>query len=300
MSTLREVIVSSKENRPVAIGSLSDIGRLRKANQDRVWVREGAIGALDLDAILVVADGMGGHAGGEKAAETAIEAFRNTLEHIGPVEVQKGGVLRVLEDAAHVANKAVESAGIALGLEGMGTTFTSLTLEGGKVHLVHAGDSRAYAIRRGKVHQLSTDHSWVQEQVAAGLLRADEAREHPARNMITRALGIAGPLEFQAASFSIKGVQALVLCSDGLHNNVTDKEIADIALKGTPQRSCEKLVELANERGGQDNISVVVARPGLESEEDPKAAIQDVDTLELAGRRGSPLWARFLRTLLRR
>jgi len=289
-----------KANRPVAIGSCSDIGKVRKTNQDRVWVSDRTIGALDVNPILVVADGMGGHAGGEKAAETAIEAFWKTLANTRPEDGKKGGDLQALESAALEAHEAVKTTGKALGLEGMGTTFTSLALEGGKALLVHAGDSRAYAIRKGKAHQISTDHSWVEEQVAAGLLKAEEAREHPSRNVITRALGIAGPLEFQATSVSMKGVKALVLCSDGLHNKVTDEEIAEMALKYTPQKSCERLVALANERGGQDNISVIIARPGPANEEGSEAATQGLDTQKLAGRPRRSLGVRILRSLLRR
>jgi serine/threonine protein phosphatase PrpC len=254
-----------RRNQTIDIGSASDTGMKRAMNQDRVFSQKGETGNLHADALVIVADGMGGHAAGDIAATTAIETFTSAL---GSAD-QGNGTLAAMERAALEANRSVFEKAHNENLEGMGTTLTAVALSGADAMIAHIGDSRAYLIKSGKAQQVSTDHSWVEEQVQAGRLKAEDAREHPSRNVLTRALGIDSDARFEIKTVALRGAQSLVLCSDGLYNHVTDAEIAKHTIDQGAQKACDALVKLANERGGTDNISVVIATlPSLASDED--------------------------------
>jgi len=254
-----------RRNQTIDIGSASDTGMKRAMNQDRVFSQKGETGNLHADALVIVADGMGGHAAGDIAATTAIETFTSAL---GSADLGNG-TLAAMERAALEANRSVFEKAHNENLEGMGTTLTAVALSGADAMIAHIGDSRAYLIKSGKAQQVSTDHSWVEEQVQAGRLKAEDAREHPSRNVLTRALGIDRDARFEIKTVALRGAQSLVLCSDGLYNHVTDAEIAEHAVGQRAQKACDALVKLANERGGTDNISVVIATlPSLASDED--------------------------------
>ena len=253
-----------RRKQTIEIGSLSDVGKRRQSNQDRVLSQKGKVGNLQADALLIVADGMGGHAAGDVAAQTALDTFTSAL---GSTDRGDSTLPAAMERAALEANRSVFEKAQNENLQGMGTTFTAVALSGTDALIAHIGDSRAYLIKSGKAQQISTDHSWVEEQVRAGRLKAEDAREHPSRNVLTRALGIGSDAQFEIKTVALRGAQSLVLCSDGLYNHVTDAEIAEHSVGQRAQKACDALVKLANERGGTDNIAVVIATwPSLASD----------------------------------
>ncbi len=229
-------------------GSATDVGRRRQNNQDMV---------LESDIIFAVADGMGGHQGGEVASLTAVEALRQAFRSQPTME----GFERAIQEAnAAVMNEAARG---SVELRNMGTTLTALALIAGGdddlLAVANIGDSRAYLLRDGELSQLTDDHSVPQELFRQGQLTEDEAAADPRRNILTRVLGPSfgeGPDIQNIVPFA---GDRLVLCSDGLYNEVSDAEIAKVARTvEDPGEAARRLVEQANANGGADNISVVV------------------------------------------
>jgi serine/threonine protein phosphatase PrpC len=229
------------------VGSASDVGKVRVNNQDQLLVAA---------PLFAVADGMGGHAAGEVASLTAVEALKAAF---GANPTAEG-----LAAAVREANRAVwEKAAHDPGLMGMGTTLVALALvnEDGedRLAIVNVGDSRVYLLRQGELEQLTTDHSLVQELVDEGRLTEDEATVHPQRHVLTRALGA-------DAEVSVDSIQVLpfkgdrfLLCSDGLPREVTDAQVASILRRfADPEEAAKELVAEARAHGGNDNITVVV------------------------------------------
>ena len=225
--------------------SLSEKGQVRDNNEDSCFCD---------GRVFVVADGMGGHRGGEVASSTAIETFlRFEKDHRGldPQNRIREGIL-----AANL--ELYEQAQSDPRLEGMGTTFTCALL-GEEVYLGHVGDSRAYLWREGKLTLLTRDHSLVERMVREGYITRSEARNHPQRNIILRALGVSDDLEVDLDSFAALPQDRLLLCSDGLTGTLKDEDINHI-ITGVvePDECCRHLVDAANDRGGFDNITVVL------------------------------------------
>ncbi len=230
----------------------SDLGRKRAANEDRYAL------APDL-GLYLVADGMGGHRAGRVASELAAEA---TLAALRTLEAAEASLTDKLRYAVAAANRAVLSAARARPeLTGMGTTLVALLAGRGRVALAHVGDSRAYLIRGGRIRQLTDDHSLVAELVRRREISARDARGHPHRHVLTRALGVRRTVEADLAELTPAAHDHFVLCSDGLTTQVDDAEIVQaVAADADLEAACEQLVELANARGGDDNISVVLVR----------------------------------------
>ena len=241
---------------------LTDVGRKRKHNEDAF--------ALDIsEGLFIVADGMGGHAAGEVASKITVEtigefiaATRQKEEATWPFKYNHELDFNSnrLAVAIEKANERVMAAVAAQPwLKGMGTTVVAGLLNEKILSLAHVGDSRAYLFRDGQLSRLTDDHSWVHEQVTAGILTEEEAKTHPLKNVVTRALG-GGPSvspDLQELIFSLG--DRFLLCSDGLTTMVSDEEIHDTASTvRQPQLLCQKLVDMANEKGGVDNITVVV------------------------------------------
>jgi PPM family protein phosphatase len=233
----------------IDIGSATDIGRVRERNEDAILVSP---------PLFVVADGMGGHRGGDVASHIAVE----TMEEL---EGEDGGSL-----AEHVrrANRAVwDRSSEDQGLTGMGTTLTAARIDGDSVALAHVGDSRAYLLRDGTLRQLTDDHTLVARMVRAGEITEEEAEVHPHKNVMTRALGTEETVEVDEDAVALEDGDRLLLCSDGLTGMVTEDQIqAILEANPDPQTAAERLVRSANRAGGVDNISVVVlaatAEPG--------------------------------------
>ncbi len=240
------------------IGSLSDVGRERSENQDSVGYFQTSDGRWSL---FLVCDGMGGHAGGQRASQLAVEVIGRAFGQL----VETRGIGEALERAIVAANTAIfNEASENPTLKGMGTTCVAVVTGGGEALFAHVGDSRIYRIRPRSVEQLTKDHTAVQRMVDGGLLTEEEAREHTESNVLARCLGVRETVqpELRGPEPVLPG-DRLLLCSDGLTGLVEDEIIAAIASMYPPQEAVSKLVELANDHGGHDNISVqLVYRKG--------------------------------------
>jgi serine/threonine protein phosphatase PrpC len=236
------------------VAARTDIGRLRKNNEDALWVDEPL-------GLLIVADGMGGHAGGEVASTAAVEAIAVYVrEHLaGSEAVDQEAAL--LQAAVRTADEAIwNTARAHRELQDMGTTVVLALCRGNQVHIAHVGDSRAYLLRHGELRQLTEDHSVVARLIKAGQLTPARARSHPLRHQITRYLGNRQAVAELRCVTWWPG-DYLLLCSDGLTNMLEDHHLKELILQsGTDvQAACEALIARANANGGEDNISVVLA-----------------------------------------
>jgi protein phosphatase len=239
------------------IGSACDVGRKRKANQDALAVLLPEEGIL-LPPLLVVADGMGGHLGGETASRLVIEAFREVYIQLQP-PLEAARALRICVERSHQSIR--EGASKDLNLKGMGSTVVAAFLHNERVDMLNVGDSRAYLLRGQEVQQISTDQSWVMDQVRAGKLTLDQARHHKKRNHISMSLSANRPsITPIIKEETFEPDDILLLCSDGLWGVVPDSIVWAAANEFDPQEAAEKLVTLANQSGGPDNISVIVAQ----------------------------------------
>jgi protein phosphatase len=232
--------------------ALSDVGRRRRSNEDCYAL------AADL-GLYLVADGMGGHTAGQVASRLAAEAAVGALRTLVDAPATLAEKLRY---AVAAANREILSRAQAQPeLTGMGTTLVALLAGDDRVALAHVGDSRAYLIRGGRIRQLTDDHSLVAELVRRREISESAARGHPHRHVLTRALGVRRSTEPDLAELTPTAEDTFVLCSDGLTGHVGDAEIARVVSEaGDPDGACEQLVGMANERGGEDNITVVVVR----------------------------------------
>jgi len=244
---------------------------MREGNEDS-FLASGSLAA--------VADGMGGHSAGEVASAAATEELRSLQDGAAWRGERSAG--EALKWAVMEANRRIrEMAAGDKSLEGMGTTITALLSDGDVIHLAHVGDSRAYLLRKGELSQLTEDHTLVQELVKQGKLRPEDAKRHPQGSIITRALGVDADVQVDTATFKIISGDRLLLCTDGLTGVVDQATIRNVLLRvRDPQQASERLVALANEQGGPDNITVVV----LDSDgSGPDTGVID-PTGELAGR----------------
>jgi len=245
----------------------TDVGMKRRLNEDVYLLDEEA-------GVYLVADGMGGHAAGEVASRVATDEILRTFKS-APNETDETWPEHWDTDLSATANLIVDS--IVAGhhrvtmamnkdaeLKGMGTTVVvAVHLPGdGKLVVCHVGDSRAYRFRNGDLALLTSDHSWVHEQVEAGFLTEEAARSHPLKNVVTQALGGNSEPRVDVIEDEIREDDLYLLCSDGLNSMLTDDEIAAVLETGGPlEDTCNQLIAEANERGGNDNISVVLLRP---------------------------------------
>ena len=227
-----------------SFGSRTDIGCLRDHNEDSLVVTP---------PLFAVADGMGGHAAGEVASEIAVRV----LSELAPEHPDGEALGRAIEEA----NRAViQAAREGRGRQGMGTTMTAAMLEGERLVIAQVGDSRAYLLHQGKLQQLTRDHSLMADMIEAGQLTPEEARTHPQRSVITRALGSDAHLHPDIYEINVETGDRLLICSDGLSGMVCDNEIeSTLARVRDPQRCASQLVNEAIANGGHDNVTVIVA-----------------------------------------
>jgi PPM family protein phosphatase len=247
----------------VTAAVLSDVGCHRESNEDRAEVvqpsesRRGGV-------LAVVADGMGGHAAGEVASGLAVDVIRGAYQEC------TGDPANCLSEALQQANRAIyDTARRDERLGGMGTTCTAVVVEKGQAHLAHVGDSRLYLVRGGGIYRMTEDHSAVMDLVRRGLLTAAEARHHADKNVILRALGTHPSVRVATwdQPMPVRAGDTLLLSSDGLHDLVEDEEIGEVVLSQPLEQACRRLVDLARERGGPDNITVVLLHFETESSE---------------------------------
>jgi protein phosphatase len=244
---------------------MNDVGVKRTNNEDNYLIND----ELNL---FVVCDGMGGHAGGEFASAIAVNTVEEVLTsieirpdegsfdgdaHDGPIELMR----EKLRYAIRLAGKRIfEKALIETEYKGMGTTCLALIVDNGNAFLAHVGDSRGYLVREGRIEQLTEDHSLVNERLRAGLITEEEAKNHKLKNIITRSLGFMEDVEIDLQVRAVRRGDQFLLCSDGLSNLVEGEEMGEALNKYTPQVAARYLIETACERGGDDNVTVVVVR----------------------------------------
>lgn len=243
---------------------LSDVGKKRSRNEDSFLVND----ELNL---YVVADGMGGHSGGEFASRLAVSTMDEVLQTINsdPDATVISGVNSEETEFGDRLKYAIEVAGQKIfdqslydpELKGMGTTITTVLIDGDVAYIANVGDSRVYLARGNEIKQLTNDHSLVSEQMRAGLLSAHDAKKHSMKNIITRSVGYQEEVEIDLLKQKLGVGDVLLLCSDGLTNQVDDQEIlATIQKSSDIPSTCRTLVDMANAHGGDDNITVVLCR----------------------------------------
>ena len=236
--------------------SATDVGQKRKMNQDYVFVSKDPVG--NLPNLFVVADGMGGHNAGDFASSHAVQILVDEIRKDADFNP-----IKVLRHAIETANMEIlERAQQDEALKGMGTTMVVATIVGHYAYVANVGDSRLYLIQ-GQIRQVTRDHSLVQEMVRMGELKPEEARNHPDKNIITRALGAERSVDIDFVDLKMEPDSTILMCSDGLSNMVEDSKIEEIILDKTEElpRKGEELLEEANRNGGKDNIAVILVEP---------------------------------------
>ncbi len=219
-------------------------GAVRRQNQDSYFARPDA-------GLWAVADGMGGHEGGEWASAKLVEKFEAIGEFGGLDEAAEA-----VADAIRKANRSILREGERRGKQ-MGTTIVSLLVRGRNYRVIWVGDSRAYLLRGGKLRQLSRDHTQVQEMVSRGILQPADAVDHPMGHVLSRAIGVREEVEMDSVEGELQPGDTFLLCSDGLHGYVEEEEISRLLARGSPERATEELVERTLAAGAPDNVTVI-------------------------------------------
>ncbi|HPQ80940.1 MAG TPA: Stp1/IreP family PP2C-type Ser/Thr phosphatase [bacterium] len=261
----------------------SDVGKKREKNEDSFLV------AGDL-CLYAVADGMGGHQGGDFASSIAVSTIEEivrelendpemTLQEEAAVPIRAGEYQGYLRYAIQLASQRIyEKASVEAALKGMGTTAVVLLFRNNKAYIANVGDSRAYRMRRDRIDQITKDHSLVGEQIRAGILSQADARSHRLKNIITRSVGFQEEVDADIDIRVVREGDRFLLCSDGLSNMMEDEEILEVAATNTPEAACRRLVDIANERGGDDNITVVIVE--VKKLDPESAGVESEPTME--------------------
>ena len=238
------------------IFSMTDAGRRREMNQDYMFASDTAVGKLP--NLFIVADGMGGHKAGEYAAKTAVESIVDYIEHD-----DSGLAVAAIKKAIGEANKRIlKESIIDIEKEGMGTTIVAATIKGEKLIAANVGDSRLYIINESGITQVTVDHSFVEEMIRSGRIVRSEARNHPDKNKITRAVGVFPKVDVDFFEAKVAPGDTVLLCTDGLTNMVEDEEIKKIVLgQRDIVEKTQTLIEVANKNGGTDNITALLIEP---------------------------------------
>lgn len=235
------------------IGNHSDPGRVRKINEDYFGSFKGDYGNL-----LIVCDGMGGHQGGEIASRLAVDSIKNHFEILSGAFVPQDELRKCLIETN---KKIIEAAGGDSSLSDMGSTAVVALIIGNELYTANLGDSRIYIVSNEGIVQLTKDHSLVQQMIDSKMITAEHAKDHPQKNVITKSLGIQNDPEPDITEpIELAGNEILILCSDGLTNYVSDEEILKTVNESSAQDAANRLVEMANARGGGDNITVQVVK----------------------------------------
>jgi len=249
--------------KPFSIGYQSDTGRVRTQDEDSLAIMDVSTiyhSQEQRRILMIVADGLGGHAKGEIASRLVVETVTRTVGL---------GLLEVIDDAEALLRSSLLQANHIIldqvqthpANQGMGSTASVALVDDQRLFVGHVGDTRVYVIRNQMI-QITNDHSTVQQLIDRGLITREQARTHPRRNEVTRALGIQSQVKVDTHTLRLETGDYILLCCDGLINEVQDMEIQNLVLRSTNvQQACDKLVELANQRGGHDNISIVLVGP---------------------------------------
>ena len=236
--------------------SATDVGRKRKINQDSIFASDRPVG--NLPNLYIVADGMGGHNAGDFASRYAVNTVRDYI-----AGSREKNPVKLIDEAIRLANRGIiREAGRHEEKYGMGTTIVVTTVVDRYAYTANVGDSRLYLFEDGSLKQITKDHSLVEEMVRLGEITEEDARTHPDKHIITRAVGADEEIEIDFFDYQLPPDSLLLMCSDGLTNMVTDEEIRKILLRGDGlEENVESLIGTANENGGKDNIAVIMVRP---------------------------------------
>ncbi len=235
--------------------SITDIGQRREMNQDYVYTSEKPVG--NLPNLFIVADGMGGHNAGDYASKYTVETIVDVASKSKLTEP-----IAILDEAIQTANRMlIDRANENPQMKGMGTTVVALTILGSHLFIANVGDSRLYVVNQ-EIQQITRDHSLVEEMVRLGELDKEIAREHPDKNIITRAIGAIAEVDIDFFEIDVEPGDSILMCSDGLTNMIEDEDIRAIIMSQRDvAEQAEKLVDTANRNGGRDNITVIVIHP---------------------------------------
>jgi len=242
----------------VEVGFVSHVGMVRNENQDSYgyFEPEDETELRRKGRVLIVCDGMGGHNGGTIASRTTVDAMLRTVS-ASRQETPRA----LLLEAISTANHQVREKGMSdPELRNMGTTCVAMVLRGKRVEIANVGDSRCYVFRKGQGEQVTRDHTYLNDLVDIGLMTPEAARKHPERNIITRCVGMSDELQIDFVRREVLPGDVFLLCSDGLYNHVEDHEMLGVVSELGAQAACQALVDLANKRGGEDNITVAVLK----------------------------------------
>ncbi len=244
---------------------LTDVGKKRKVNEDSflcLSLAESADKETPSASLLVVADGIGGHSGGDTASAMAVDMIGLLRSRFKASLPAADDIEEALEASVQEANRRIfQKASQDQSLNGMGTTLVAAIVSDSSALISNVGDSRAYLIRNGEIIQVTQDHSWLAEQRKMNMLSDEEILKSPFRHTITRSLGFESDVRVDTFSVDLVPGDALLLCSDGLYESLPDQELAKIVRKsGNAEKICRRLIKNANKKGGHDNITAVVAR----------------------------------------
>ena len=236
--------------------SMTDRGRKRELNEDYIYASGDPIGGLD--NLFAVADGMGGHLGGDYASEHTVKRLGQVISSLPESDELQSILSTAISEAnAYVHARSMEESS----LSGMGSTLVLATVKDNQAIVANIGDSRLYLIRENEMIQVTKDHSYVEEMVSLGELDRDAARNHPDKNIITRAIGVKDTVLADFFTVSLQMGDRLLLCSDGLTNMLQDHEILSIVQRFALEDAVKELIRCANDHGGRDNIAAVLVEP---------------------------------------
>lgn len=268
------------------VGFSTDVGRQRKRNEDSYGVFvpfPGETNPSQLAGLMLVADGMGGERAGDRASQLTAERLRHWFSSGEYCSWPEHGGERPLEAALEHAIREVSNEIFELGesdpaIRGLGSTVVIGAMTARQLVVAHVGDSRAYLVRKSTIRQLTSDHSWVQRQVDAGVITSEAARAHPQRNILTRSLGDSLPPDVDVSTLDLVNDDLFLFCSDGLTGGLTDSELLELSEQvRDPQALAEALVRLANDRDGSDNITAVVGRC-IEEDDEQRRQLEEHTT----------------------
>jgi protein phosphatase len=239
----------------IQVWGMTDIGLVRSENQDAYLIQE-----HESNTVCVVCDGMGGAAGGKVASQIATETYIKEMEHLLKPHLSPKQLLEISTQAVTAANEAIRAeASVSEEYRNMGTTLVSAVAYDGGAVVINVGDSRAYHITESGITRITKDHSLVERMVDRGDITAEEARRHPNRNLITRALGPDANAECDGYICPLQAGEYLLLCTDGLVNTVTDQEMLyEVIHGGSPDTSLARMLEIAKNQGAPDNVTAVL------------------------------------------
>jgi protein phosphatase len=263
------------------IGMLTDVGKRREIDEDSILAADLSFGINSESnqfLLLAVADGMGGHAKGEEASKIALNTIARTVipelhNNLPFTKLLDQGIQNANQEILDFTEKHPESAG-------MGTTSVCALVKDDEVHLANVGDSRAYVVSHDEIRRVTKDHSYVQGLVDQGEITEAESREHPQKNVITKAVGISSSIESDTMRLKLAYDETLLLCCDGVIAHLTDEDIHKTIFDSPdPQTACQKIVDLANERGGTDNISLIILSSEETDSKEDSETIEDEKTI---------------------